>query len=55
MDRPELIELFESELQFLVEKAHRSGVNYWTILRSVLIEVENLVIQADAEYWIKLR
>ncbi len=53
MDNPELIELLESELDFLINKAHRSGLSYWSVLRIVLSRLESLVTQADAEYYIK--
>jgi hypothetical protein len=53
MDNPELIDLFESELDFLISKAHRSGLSFWHILRIVLTRIEGLVMQADAEYWLK--
>jgi len=53
MDNPELIELFESELDFLINKAHRSGLSYWRILRTILPRLESLVMQADAEYHVK--
>ena len=53
MDNPELIELFESELDFLITKAHRSGLSFWWILRTILTRIEGLVMQADIEYHIK--
>ena len=53
MDNPELIELLESELDFLINKAHRSELSYWWILRVILSRIDSLVMQADCEYWIK--
>ena len=54
-DNIELIELAESEIEFLIEKAHRSGLNYWQILKIFLVKVETLVMRADEEYWLKKR
>ena len=53
MDNPELIDLFESELDFLIVKAHRSGLSYWWCLRVILSRLESLVMQADVEYYVK--
>ena len=53
MENPDLIELFESELDFLIARAHRSGLSYWWILRTILTRIEDLVMQADCEYYIK--
>lgn len=53
MDNPEAIELFEGELDVLCNKAHRSGLSWWWILRVVLSRIQLLVIQSDAEYWLK--
>ena len=53
MDNPELIELFESELDFLVNKAHKSGLSFWWILKVVLTRIEGLVMQSEAEYYLK--
>ena len=53
MDNPEMIELLESELDFLTSKAHKSGLSYWWILRIILSRIEGLVLQADAEYYVK--
>ena len=50
MDNPDLIELLESEFDFLINKAHHSGLNYWQILRIILSRLEGLVMQSDAEY-----
>ena len=48
-------ELLESEAEFLIEKAHRSGMNYWQVLKIFLVKVESLVMRADQEYFMKLK
>ena len=53
MDNPEIIELLESEFELFVNKARRSGLSYWHILRFILSRLENLVMQADIEYYLK--
>jgi hypothetical protein len=53
MENPEQIELLESELDFLINKARKSGLSYWWILRVILSRIENLVMQADVEYYVK--
>jgi len=53
MDNPDLIELLESELDFLIAKAHKSGLCYWSILRVLLSRLESLVMQADVEFLMK--
>ena len=55
MDSAEVIGLFENELEFLIEKAHRSGLTYWWILRLILKSIEALVMRADQEFWMKLK
>ena len=49
----DLIELLESELDLLINKAHKSGLSYWWILRVILSRLETLVMQADSEYYSK--
>ena len=53
MDNPEVIKLLESELDLLIDKAHKSELSYWWILRVILSRLERLVMQADIEYYIK--
>ena len=53
MDNPDSIELFESELDFLIAKAHRSGLSFWQILKVVLTRIEDLIMQSEAEYYLK--
>ena len=53
MENTELAELLESELDFLINKAHRSDLSYWRILRVILSRTESLVMQADCEYYVK--
>lgn len=55
MDEAELTELTENEVEFIIEKSHRSGLNYWQILKIFLVKVESLVMRADTEYFLKLR
>lgn len=52
MDNPKMIELLESEIDFLINKAHNSEVSYWQILRVLLPRCVGLIMQADAEYWL---
>ena len=54
MDKPDLIELAECELADWVKRAHISGLNYWEILRLILLSAPKLMMQADMEYLIKL-
>jgi len=53
VDNPELIELLETEVDFLISKAHKSGLNFWQILRVFLLRCEGLMIQSEAEYYQK--
>ena len=43
----------ECDLDCLIEKAHKSGLSYWWILRLAMKSVEKLVMLADQEYWMK--
>jgi len=49
----DLLELLESELDFLVNKAHKSGLNYWQILDIFLRACVTLHLQATSEYRVK--
>jgi len=53
MDNPELVNLFESEFDFLITKAHRSGLSFWQILKVVLTRIEDLIMQSEVEYYLK--
>ena len=53
MDNPEMIDLFESEIDSLIAKTHGGGLSFWWILKIILTRIANLVMQADAEYYIK--
>ena len=53
MDNPELIEQLELELDSLINKAHRSGLSFWHILRVILNRLDSLVMQAEVEYYVK--
>jgi hypothetical protein len=52
-DNAELNKLADKELEFIIQKAHNSGLNYWQILKIFLRKVEMLVMLADTEYWLK--
>jgi len=55
MDNPTLFELAEDELDMLIKKMHKSGLNYWVILGLFLDRSVLLRKQADAEYQVKLK
>lgn len=46
------VELFEDELDLLINKAHKV-MNYWEILKAVLNRCLSLMMQAEAEYRVK--
>jgi len=47
------LEEFELKLNDLIHEAHKSGVNYWEVLRIFLNICQHLQMQADAEYYAK--
>jgi len=53
MDNPELIELLETELNIIIQKAHNSGLNYWQILWAMLNRSVEVMIQSKAEHLLK--
>ena len=50
--KADLIEGFNDELSILLEKAHRSGLSYYEILRSYSIILQELILMVDAEAWL---
>ncbi len=50
MGNLELIDLLESELDIIIQKAHKSGLNYWQILKEVMRKCVDLMGQSEAEY-----
>lgn len=48
------VECFEFELDGIINRGHRSGLNYWQILRMFLSHCVSLQMQADVEYYLKL-
>uniref|UniRef100_A0A6M3JLT8 Uncharacterized protein n=1 Tax=viral metagenome TaxID=1070528 RepID=A0A6M3JLT8_9ZZZZ len=54
MDNPELIELAETQLEQFILVAHKSGLNYWQILKLLLAHCVTLQMQADVEFYMKL-
>jgi hypothetical protein len=52
-DKPELIELLESEFDIIIYKAKRSGLTYPRILSCILHRLENMVNQCTAEAWLE--
>ncbi len=52
VDNAELIKLFDTELDILINKAHRS-LWYWQILGEMLKKCDILYGQAEIEYKIK--
>ena len=53
MDKPELIEKAECELDDWIKRCHTSGLNYWEILRLILLSAPKLMMQAEAEKFVK--
>ena len=49
MDKPELIDLLEDELEILVRKAHKSGLTYWDVYRQVVCLLPPLLLKVEAE------
>lgn len=52
-DDIDTIEMFESEVDRLVDVGHRQGLNYWQILKVFLVRCVTLQMQADVEYRVK--
>ena len=48
-----LIELLNDELDILINKAHRSGLNYWQIFKAILDKCLALMMMSEAEYYQK--
>ena len=55
MDNPEAFDLFEDELEVLIQRGHKSGLNYWCILGILQRFCCTLFMQADAEFYYNLR
>mgnify|MGYP001616408841 FL=1 len=53
MEDKELVELAEVDLARLIERLHKSGINYWQILKICLKACLNLQMMADTEWWVK--
>lgn len=53
MEEVELKELLESEVDLVISKAHRSGLNYWQILKVVTGKLVTLEMLSEAEYSFK--
>ena len=53
METEEALKLFDQELWYLIEKAHRSGMSYWSLLKLVPDLMKDLIIKADVEYKMK--
>jgi len=53
MDNPELIELLGGELDIIINKAHKSGMNYWEIFKLIYNRCQSLIGQSEAEYFLK--
>ncbi len=53
MATSEMIDLAESEIAFLITKAHNSGLNSWELLDIFLKACVDLHIQASCEYRMK--
>jgi len=46
-------ELFDSEMNMLINKAHKAGMNYWEIFKVLYRVCETLIMQSEAEYIMK--
>ena len=46
----ELTQGLEDELDIIVHKARRSGMNYWEILKVFMKRCMTLMMQSEAEY-----
>ena len=46
-------EWLEIELWRMIEHAHQNGLNYWNILRLIPDIMEQLIMKAEGEYWLK--
>ena len=49
----EQLDLLEDELDILIFKAYRSGLNYWQVSRIFLTKSVDLMIRSEAEYYEK--
>jgi hypothetical protein len=53
MEKAQQMEKLEADLDALIDSAHKSGTNYWEILRAFLNICQRLMMMADAEYFAK--
>jgi len=53
VNEAKLIELLNDELDILINKAHRSGLNYWHIFKILLNKCLALMMMSEAEYYQK--
>jgi len=47
MGESEMVELLESELTLLVNKAHRSGLSYWLIYKVCLLKMSDFATMLE--------
>ncbi len=52
MENADLIEQTEESLERVVMVAHKSGLNYWEILKLLPDLTGKLIMMADVEYWL---
>ena len=52
MGESEMVELLESEVDFLISKAHKS-LNYWQIFKVFLSRCLGLMAQSETEFYAK--
>jgi len=53
-DNADLIEKYELELQELIQRMHKDGINYSTILFLLQETVKNLDLMAYCEKWLAM-
>jgi len=53
MDNPELVDLFESDLSIIIQKAHKSGLTFWKIFKVLFDKCLTVMMQSESEYYLK--
>lgn len=54
-DEEELARIAEIDFEFVIEKAHRSNLNYWQILKIIVKILNSLMMRSETEYYLKMR
>ena len=53
MDNPEVVEMFQVDLDRLILVAHKQGMNYPLIFNAILERLAEMVLQCKHKEWLK--